>query len=84
MSHNHEKTALLRVDLVVSRHDLLIHNLLVSGSRIASKNKAVILDQLARRSIQKTQVDSVGLTTHAGENGIILCQSLMELEVEEH
>jgi hypothetical protein len=79
-----KKRCLVRIDLVVNRHDLQIHNLLISGSRIANKNKAVILDQLARRSIRKTQVDSIGLTTDAGENGVILCKSLMELEIADH
>ncbi len=84
MPHNHEKKRCsVRVDVVVNRNDLIIRNLLFSGSPIASKNKAVILDQLARRSIERAQVGSVALTTLAGENGIILCQSLMELNVEE-
>ena len=78
-----KQRCLVRVDVVVNRNDLMIHNLLFSGSPVTSKNKAVILDQLARRSIHRAQVGSVALTTHAGENGIILCQSLMELNVEE-
>lgn len=73
----------VELKVAVKRQDIAIGDMAVSGSSIRSRNKQAVLEQLARRSIERNQVSSPGTTVHLDPNSIILCDCKMEIQIED-
>ncbi|WP_375186118.1 hypothetical protein [Pseudooceanicola sp.] len=77
-----KNSCIVEVCVAIQRQDVVVSNLVIGGAYINSTNKKAVLDQLARRSIEGSQLASGGASIHTDPESILLCSSKMEIEIE--
>ncbi|MEO9496100.1 MAG: hypothetical protein ABJG42_16610, partial [Vibrio splendidus] len=78
-----ESSCVVEVSVAIKRQDVIIGDLVVSGAPRESRNKQAIIDQLARRSIERNQLKSNGPILNIDPNSILVCSSKLGVEIED-
>ncbi len=77
----HGASCVCQITVTVNRHDLDIEA--AAGGLPASRNKAMIIKEMARRGISSNQVVNFALPPNIGNDDIVLARSVMEVSIED-
>tara|TARA_R100000306_G_C4363075_1_gene136279 strand:- start:927 stop:1475 length:549 start_codon:yes stop_codon:yes gene_type:complete len=77
----HGASCVCQITVTVNRQDLDIE--VAAGGLPASRNKVVIIREMARRGISSNQVANFALPPNIGNDDIVLARSVMEVSIED-